>query len=112
MNIGFILIDNINNKIDLDKIKLMNAIGKYNKDNKIIELKETKKREEYNKKYVLERKINQENYEKYITNYNKKYKKWIETNNIKDLFELVSIKKPELKEIPEIYSVSAFISNK
>ena len=60
--------------------------------------------DEYKKKYELPRKTNDDNYEKYLINYNKKYYKWIETNNIKDLFELVSIKKPELKEVPEIYT--------
>ena len=104
MNIGFILIDNINNKIDLDKIKLMDVIGKYNKNKNLRIENETKKMDEYKKKYELPRKTNDDNYEKYLINYNKKYYKWIETNNIKDLFELVSIKKPELKEVPEIYT--------
>lgn len=108
MNIGFILIDNINNKIDLDKIKLMNEIEKYNKNKKLLIEAETKKMDEYKKKYELFRKINEENYEKYLVNYNKKYNKWIDTNNVKDLFELVSIKKPELKEIPEIYTSLVF----
>lgn len=91
MNIGFILIDNINNKIDLDKIKLMNEIEKYNKNRKLIIERENKKKEEYIKKYELPKKINEENYEIYLINYNKKYNKWMETKNIKDLFELVSI---------------------
>jgi len=106
MNIGFILIDNINNKIDLDKIKLMDAVNNYNKNKDLIIEKEEKKKNEYMKKYELPRKINNENYEKYLINYNKKYNKWIESNNIKDLFELVSIKKPELKEIPDIYTLT------
>lgn len=109
MNIGFILIDNINNKIDLDKIKLMNEIEKYNKNKKLIIDAENKKIEEYKKKYELQRKINEDNYKEYLINYNKKYNKWIQTNNIKDLFELVSIKKPDLKEVPEIYKL---LSNK
>jgi len=105
MNIGFILIDNINNKIDLDKIKLMNEIQKYNKDKKLINDLRNKKMEEYNKKYEVPRKTNRDNYDIYINNYNKKYKKWSETNNIKDLYELVSIKKPDLIEVPEIYKL-------
>lgn len=108
MNIGFILLDNINNKIDLDKIKLMNEIQKYNKNKKLIIEMETKKMEEYNKNYELFRKNNQDNYDKYLINYNKKYNRWIETNNVKDLFELVSVKKPELKEVPEIYTSLVF----
>ena len=51
MNIGFILIDNINNKIDLDKIKLMDVIGKYNKNKNLRIENETKKMDEYKKKY-------------------------------------------------------------
>lgn len=108
MNIGFILLDNINNKIDLDKIKLMNEIQKYNKNKKLIIEMDTKKMEEYNKNYELFRKNNQDNYDKYLINYNKKYNRWIETNNVKDLFELVSVKKPELKEVPEIYTSLVF----
>lgn len=105
MNIGFILIDNINNKLDLDKIKLMNAIDKYNKDKKIISDLEMKKMEKYKNLYENPRKTNEENYEKYLSNYKKKYNKWIETKNIKDLYELVSIKKPELIDVPEIYTL-------
>ena len=81
----------------------MDAINKYNQDKNLkIEMK-NKKYEEYYKKYELPRKTNEENYQKYITNYNKKYNKWVESNNIKDLFELVSIKKPELIDVPVIY---------
>jgi Zn-dependent M32 family carboxypeptidase len=105
MNIGFILIDNINNKLDLDKVKLMNEIQKYNKDKKLMNELRSRKIEEYNKKYEQSRKTNQDNYNLYLTNYNKKYKKWTETNNIKDLYELVSVKKPDLIEVPEIYSI-------
>lgn len=105
MNIGFILIDNINNKLDLDKIKLMNEIEKYNKDKKLNIENEIKKKDEYMKKYELPRKNNEENYEKYISNYNKKYNRWVESKNVKDLFELVSIKKPVFEEVPEIYKL-------
>ena len=69
MNIGFILIDNINNKIDLDKIKLMDVIGKYNKNKNLRIENETKKMDEYKKKYELPRKTNDDNYEKYLINY-------------------------------------------
>jgi hypothetical protein len=104
MNIGFILIDNINNKLDLDKVKLMNEIQKYNKNKKLINDLRIDEIEKYNKIYELPRKTNKDNYEIYINNYNKKYKKWSETNNIKDLYELVSIKKPDFIEVPEIYT--------
>lgn len=104
MNIGFILIDNINNKIDLDKIKLMEAIGNYNKNRDLIKEKELKKIEEYKNKYELPRKNNQDNYNKYIINYNKKYNTWMQTRTVKDLLELVLVKKPIFQEVPDIYT--------
>lgn len=104
MEIGFILIDNINNKIDLDKIKLMNSINEYNKNKNLIIENEKKKIEKYKNKYEIPRKNNEDNYQQYLINYKNKYDKWNKSKNVKDLFELVSIKKPIFQDVPDIYS--------
>lgn len=103
MEIGFILIDNINNKIDLDKIKLMNSINEYNKNKNLIIENEKKKIEKYKNKYEIPRKNNEDNYQQYLINYKNKYDKWNKSKNVKDLFELVSIKKPIFQDVPDIY---------
>lgn len=104
MEIGFILIDNITNKIDLDKIKLMNSINEYNKNKNLIIENEKKKIEKYKNKYEIPRKNNEDNYQQYLINYKNKYDKWNKSKNVKDLFELVSIKKPIFQDVPDIYS--------
>lgn len=104
MEIGFILIDNITNKIDLNKIKLMNSINEYNKKKNLMIDNEKKKIEKYNNNYVIPRKNNEDNYQQYLISYKTKYDKWNKSKNVKDLFELVSIKKPIFEDVPDIYS--------
>lgn len=102
---GYILIDNLNTTTDINKTKLLSASGTYNK--KLNEQKEDriKKTNEYKNKYETPRKNNIDNYDKYLRNKDILYKKWKNTNHIKDLYELISIKTPEYIDVPDIYTI-------
>ena len=102
--LGNILIDNINISTDLKKIKLLTEINNYRKiknKNKDIEMK---KLEIYKDKYEKHRVINNNNYDIYVQQREILYNKWLSTKNIKDLYNLLELKKPDYDEIPDIYT--------
>jgi adenine C2-methylase RlmN of 23S rRNA A2503 and tRNA A37 len=104
IDIGYILLDNINSKNDLNKIKLIEAIERYNK-----EINEKNKLEIYNKNkyetnYENKRKDNIDNYNQYLRENKILYDKWIKSKKTKDLYEYISLKKPEYEEVDDIYT--------
>lgn len=105
MNIGYILIDNINNKNNLNKDKLLSAVNLFNKELEKKNEYEIKRRNEYNIKYDIPRKNNMDNYDKYIKDKNILYDKWNTSKNIKDLYELLSLNKPIIKDVEDIYTI-------
>jgi hypothetical protein len=105
-DIGYILIDNvINIKNDSNKIKLLAAIKNHNKD--IMEKKEKtiEKQNTYTIKYDTPRKNNIDNYHKYLRNKEVLYNKWNKSKAVKDLYELISLQRPEYIEVPDIYTI-------
>ena len=105
MNIGYLLIDNINTKNNSNKDKLLSAVNKFNKELQKKQEYEIKRRNEYNIKYDTPRKNNIDNYNKYINDKKILYDKWDTSKNIKDLYELLSLNKPIIKDVDDIYTI-------
>jgi hypothetical protein len=101
LDIGHILIDNINSKTDLNKAKLLSFIGNYKKEI------ENKREIEIKRKNINSYEIKMANnkilYDKYISENQILFNKWKKNNKPKDLYEYISHKKPELEEINYIY---------
>jgi hypothetical protein len=105
LEIGYLLIDNINSKTDINKIKLMSLVGNYKKDienNKKLELELKNK---YMNLYENKRIINKSLYDKYINENKLLFNKWKKNNKTKDLYEYISHKKPNLEEVEDIYTL-------
>ena len=105
IDIGYILIDNINSKTDLNKIKLINAIETYKK-----EIKEKKQLEielinKYKNIYENKRNDNNDNYNQYLRENKLLFDKWNKSKNMNDLYEYISLKKPVYEEIEDIYTI-------
>jgi hypothetical protein len=111
LDIGYILIDNINSKTDLNKMKLINAIETYKK-----EIKEKKKIEielinKYKNNYENKRNNNNDNYNQYLRENKLLFDKWNKSKTIKDLYEYISLKTPEYEEIEDIYTIRPIYLN-
>ena len=106
IDIGYLLIDNINSKIDLNKIKLMSLIGTYKKELEANKNKENEKKTKYYNNYESKRQANINKYNKYLTENKVLMDKWKKTNKAKDLFEYISVKKPELEDVEDIYTIN------
>jgi hypothetical protein len=105
LKIGYLLIDNINSKTDINKIKLMSSVGNYKKEienNKKIELDLKNK---YMNLYENKRIRNKTLYDKYINENKLLFNKWKKNNKPKDLYEYISHKKPDLEEVEDIYTL-------
>lgn len=103
IDIGYILLDNINSKTN--KIKLINAIETYKKNIKDENDKEIKNRNIYINNYQNKRKNNEDNYNQYLRENNLLYNKWLKSKKTKDLYEYISHKKPHYEEIEDIYTI-------
>jgi|694.fasta_scaffold24924_6 hypothetical protein len=111
IDIGYILIDNINSKNDLNKLKLINAIDIYKK-----ELKEKKQNEidninKYKIKYENKRKDNTDKYNQFLRENKILFDKWNKSKKTKDLYEYISLKTPEYEDIDEIYTITPISLN-
>jgi hypothetical protein len=105
LEIGYLLIDNINSKTDINKIKLMSSVGNYKKEienNKKIELELKNK---YMNLYENKRIRNKVIYDKYINENKLLFNKWKKNNKPKDLYEYISHRKPDLEEVEDIYTL-------
>jgi hypothetical protein len=105
LEIGYLLINNINSKTDLNKIKLMSSIGNYKKENENKRKIELELKTKYMDLYENKRIRNTALYNKYITENKFLYNKWKKNNKPKDLYEYISHKKPELEEVEDIYTL-------
>jgi hypothetical protein len=103
-DIGYILIDNIYRKTDQNKIKLFDKITKYNKIKKRSDTKKEKNAQYYLENYQNIRENNEELYNKYLEERLILFNKWKESNNIKDLYEYLSLERPEYIEVPDVYT--------
>ena len=103
-DIGYLLIDNINQKNDSNKLKLFDKINKFNNLKKEAERKRYENKEYYIAKYQEPRILNNENYLNYLEQKQFLYNKWVETKNIKDLYDFISLKTPEYIEVPDVYT--------
>lgn len=104
IDIGYILIDNINSKTN--KLKLINAIETYKKEIKDEMDNQIKNRNNYIKNYENKRKQNDDNYNQYLRENKILYTKWMQSKKIKDLYEYISHKKPYYEEVEEIYTIN------
>jgi len=103
-DIGYILIDNIYRKNDQNKIKLFNKITKYNNSKKKSDIKKEKNTQYYLENYQNIRENNEKVYTKYLEERLVLFNKWKESNNIKDLYEYLSLERPEYIEVSDIYT--------
>jgi hypothetical protein len=106
-DIGYILIENINTTTDLNKIKLLSMTGTYNKNFNKRKQDIIKNTNEYKTKYETLRQNNIDNYNKYLREKDILFTKWKQSQNIKDLYQLISIKTPEYIDIPDIYTINS-----
>lgn len=106
IDIGYILLDTINSKTDLNKIKLMNAVKTYKKKMNDKKENEINNRNKYITNYENKRKKNEDNYNLYLRENKLLYNKWIQTKKTKELYEYVSHKKPYYDEIDDIYTIN------
>jgi len=106
IDIGYILLDTINSKTDLNKIKLINAIETYKKRINDKKENEINNRNRYITNYENKRKKNEDNYNLYLRENKLLYNKWIQTKKTKELYEYVSHKKPHYDEIDDIYTIN------
>lgn len=106
IDIGYILIDNINFKNEINKLKLINKIETYKKaikDKNQIEIDNINK---YKINYENKRKNNNNRYNQYLRENKILYDKWIKSKKTIDFLEYISLKKPEYEEIPDIYTIT------
>ena len=103
-DIGYLLIDNINQKSDSNKNKLFEKVNKYNNFKKEVERKKQENKEYYLTKYEELRKINTANYASYLEKKNYLFDKWKASANVKDLYEYISFERPEYIEVPDVYT--------
>ncbi len=111
-DIGFLLIDNINSKTDINKIKLISSIANYKKE---LEKQKEKEKEKYNKyyaKYESKRKNNNSKYDKYLKENNQLLQKWQKTKKTKDLYDYLLLNKPDLEEVEDIYTINPILKLK
>jgi len=103
--LGFSLLNYIDNSEDLAaKANLLKLLDDY-KNNK------NKENDElinaitlYNVKYEQPRNENNINYENYYSSREILYNKWKESNELKDLINLVNLLPPDIKYVPDIYT--------
>jgi hypothetical protein len=105
LEIGYLLINNINSKTDLNKIKLMSSIGNYKKEIENKKKLEMEMKTKYMNLYENRRIRNKKIYDKYMNENQLLYNKWKKNNKPKDLYEYISHKKPELEEVDDIYTL-------
>jgi len=106
IDIGYILLDTINSKTDLNKIKLINAIETYKKRINDKKENEINNRNRYITNYENKRKKNEDNYNLYLRENKLLYNKWLQSKKTKELYEYVSHKKPYYEEIEDIYTIN------
>ena len=113
VDIGYLLIDNINikksdniniKKSDKIKNKLFDKITKYNENKKESHKKKVENTQYYLENYQNIRENNEELYNKYLEERLVLFNKWKESNNIKDLYEYLSLERPEYIEVPDVYT--------
>jgi len=105
LDIGYLLIDNINSKTDLNKVKLISSIGNYKKELETKRKMEIEIKNKYMNLYGNKRIKNKELYDKYMNENQILFNKWKKNNKPKDLYEYISHKKPELEEVDDIYTL-------
>jgi len=105
LDIGYLLIDNINSKTDLNKVKLISSIGNYKKELETKRKMEIEIKNKYMNLYGNKRIRNKELYDKYMNENQILFNKWKKNNKPKDLYEYISHKKPELEEVDDIYTL-------
>ena len=103
-DIGYLLIDNINQKTDSNKLKLFDKITKYNNLKKENEQKKLVNRNHYLITYQEPRIENDKKYTNYLDEKQYLYNKWIESKNVKDLYDFISLERPEYLDIPDVYT--------
>ena len=86
IDIGYLLINNINSKTDLNKIKLLSSIGDYKKENENKKKLEMEMKTKYMNLYENKRIRNKKIYDKYINENQLLYNKWKKNNKPKDLY--------------------------
>jgi hypothetical protein len=106
IDIGYILIDNIQSKTDLNKIKLLNAVESYKKEIKEIKQIEIYNRNKYKENYENKREDNIKRYNQYLRENKTLFDKWDKSKKMNDLYEYISLEKPNYEEIDDIYTIN------
>lgn len=110
--IGYLLVDNINSKTDINKVKLMSSITTYKNELEKKAKKEKDKQNKYYIEYESKRKNNNEKYNKYMKDNKILFEKWRKSKKSNDLYNYLTLKKPDIEEIDDIYTINAVIKLK
>jgi hypothetical protein len=103
-SIGFLLVDNINSKTDINKVKLMGSINSYKNELEKKQKKEKDKKNKYYNEYESKRINNNEKYNKYMKDNKTLFDKWRKSKKSNDLYNYLTLKKPDIEEVEDIYT--------
>jgi len=112
LDIGYLLVDNINSKTDINKIKLLGAITNYKNEIEKKTKKEKDKQNKYYMEYESKRRSNNEKYNKYMKDNKVLFDKWRKSKKSNDLYNYITLKKPDIEEVEEIYTINSVIKLK
>ena len=113
INFCLILSNVVNNGGDkmTNKNKLMASIKNYRKEEEERQNRRLEDKEYYINNYENKRRENDNRYNDYFYNRLELYNQWKMTKTVSDLHKLVSLDKPKMDEIEDIYTIN-IIRNK
>lgn len=103
--IGYLLVDNINSKTDINKVKLMSSITNYKNELEKKAKKEKDRKNKYYNDYESKRIANNEKYAKYMKDNKALYDKWRKSKKSNDLYNYLTLRKPNLEDVDDVYTM-------
>jgi len=110
-NFGLLLLDSIYKNNSENKKNFMKNINEYNDKNEKLHNQYLNDISFYISNYENKRIENQNLYDEYLNKRFSLYKQWIDNKSIGNLQKLLAFPRPELIEVPEIYTKKRIISN-
>jgi hypothetical protein len=105
IDIGYLLVDNINSKTDINKVKLNSSIAIYKNEMEKKQKKDKEKQNKYYTNYESKRKSNLDKYNKYLKENKTLFDKWMKSKKTNDLHNYITFKKPDLEDVEDIYTM-------
>jgi len=108
--IGLLLINCINNNNNVNKNIFIKNINEYRDYKETLHNKYLDDLSYYISNYENKRIKNNNLYNEYLQKRFNLYKQWLDNKNIGNLHNLISLERPELEEIPNIYTKKRLLS--